>query len=173
MALLGATCFAQKIDSPSNRSDNNLEYSFYKPSKKIFIDNAKKFGITNERLKDAYADPSGSVGNGLFYAIAQDYVNKNGSEEVRNFYKLASMENIWSLIGYKATIQYADFLIRTKRYNALLNEIKPSMCGTGIHQCEYYRAVAKHLAHIPLDKEECDKALQFPQMRNATLSFCK
>lgn len=164
--LLPVLSCAQSLES-----SNNYKYSFYKPSKTVFIKKAKGNYIYNERLKAAYKNPDASALNGYLYALAMDYVYSDGSKQIKEYYENAMYANV-SAAGFPAALQYYDFLIRTERYKEAL-DVNPTICGRKISQCVYYANVAKHLLGNDISKEDCDTAKRFHQMVNITNSICK
>lgn len=170
--LCAALLSAASSSLPFSSSTHNYQFSYYKPSKNNFVENAKHSYLPNTRWKIAYDKPADNPGNSLLYAVAMDYVHGDSSEEVRKLYESAAFSSV-KLGGYFAILQYPDFLIRTGRYKLLIDTINPEMCRPFSSQCSYYIAVAKHLANIPISDAECKAALQFGKMRNTTLTFCK
>lgn len=164
--LLPNLLFAESIHS----RNNNL-YSYYKPTKKIFIKKAKENYLFNSELEKAYADPMSTPKSALIYAVAMDYVYEDGSEKIKKAYELAAY-GILGTNGYLAAQQYMDFLIRTKRYFEVF-KINPKICGRDEVQCIYYHVVAKHFTNKAISKEECADAMKFSPMQKITISICE
>lgn len=152
-------------------SNNNMLFSYYKPNKSVFIQKAKNHYLSNEILEHAYKHPRANPKNALIYAAAMDYVYEDGSDRVKDAYELAAF-SIKGSHSFVAILQYADFLIRTHRYEEL-EKIRPKMCERDAPQCVYYKVVAKHLTNKHIPKEECEIAMEFLPMRKVTLQMCE
>ncbi len=151
-------------------SRSNILYSYYKPTKQIFIKKVKEYYLSNKALKEAYKNPTANSVNAFRYALAMDYVYEDGTEKIRHAYELAAF-SIDKANGFLSILQYYDFLIRTERYSEL-DKLKVSTCGREAPQCVYYKVVSKHLTNRAVSKEECQEAMLFLPMRKITLQIC-
>ena len=152
------------------RSDQNLRFAVYKPTKKQFVYDAKSCYITNKMLETAYANPNGSPVNAFLFAFANDFVYLDGGARVLSAYQIGSVSR--EVNDHDPLLYYYDFLIRTNRLELLLKENTPSKCGRAKAQCAYYLLIAKHLAGKPITDAECKNAMPFVPMQVNTKRIC-
>lgn len=128
----------------SDKSDNNLLWSVYPPGEENFEVWRRKSVISKGQVNAALAAPMSSPKNALMFALYHDYVENNASEEVFAAYEYAVYNggNAGRRRGYLA---FPDFLIRTKRYQYILDNLNPEDCFQNANICAYYRVAASYL----------------------------
>lgn len=160
--------------SPLHAAENsrqNLVYSAFKPSKQRFIDLMRNHSIFNARLKKAYMDPFATQDDALIYALAMDYVHEDSSEKTRQAYEFAaSSDKVFA--GRRSYLEYADFALRTKRYDIIIDHLEPSSCYQFKPQCSYYVLAAKYLKDRTCDETVYKSAHKFTRMRKYTKMMC-
>ncbi len=154
-------------------SDSNYIFSVTKPSEEAFVDHVarNRDRIFNNSIERAYKFPMESPGNAFIYALAMDYTLNDGSVEVLLAYQMAANAAAY-LAGKRAYIEYGDFLLRTKRYDMLLNSFNPNMCYQSRDQCAYYVFVAKFLRDHECDQKYYNDAYKFSAMRGIVEQMC-
>lgn len=154
-------------------SGQNYYYSITRPSKERFIDivNSNRGKIANSTIEKAYDDPMGSPENALIYAMAMDYTLGNGSDQVLQAYQTAAYAGA-DFFGHRGYIEYADFLIRTQRYDILINRFNPDICFQFKPQCAYYVVAAKYLGDGSCDIQNAKEAYKFKLGRGIISQIC-
>lgn len=154
-------------------SENNYNYSITRPSKERFIDivNRNREKIANSTIEKAYADPMGSPNNALIYAMAMDYTLNDGSEDVLQAYQTAAYAGA-DFFGHRGYIEYADFMIRTQRYDPLIERFDSNICYQFKSQCAYYIVAAKYLRDGDCDVDNAKEAYKFKLTRSIVTQIC-
>lgn len=165
----------QRVNTASENlsSEYNYDYSATRPTKERFIDlvNRNRGKVSNSTIERAYSEPMITPTNALIYAMAMDYTLGDGSKEVFMAYRTAAYAGA-DFLGHRGYLEYADFLIRTKRYDVLIDHFEPSICYQYRTQCIYYKVAAKFLRDGECDIANYKEAYKFKLMSGVVSQIC-
>lgn len=165
--VLSAALYAEH-----ERSDHNLLWASYFPGKTNFERYKNRAMLHQPAIDAALSAPFSSPKNALVFALYHDYFESNASEPVFAAYEYAAYNggNIKYRRGYLA---FADFLIRSRNYSYVLDNLQPDTCNQFESQCAYYRVVSGLLRDGYCDEKWYETALLFSTKRSLLKSKCR
>ena len=154
-----------------NTSRDNINFSLWPPSVKSFEAFLHNSVIRDEAVSFALDNPMLSPKTALLSAMYHDYVENNASSGVFELYEYAASNEgfVGKRRGYLA---FADFLIRTKNYPYILENLDPNLCYQNKPVCAYYRVAAGLLYSGSCDAEWYNTALKYSRKSKFIKSKC-
>lgn len=156
----------------SNSSSHNLMWAYYQPGEAAFKEFMNRSTLSKGQVQEALRHPMQDPKDALIFALYHDYKDYNASDEVFAAYEYAAYNrgNAGNRRGYLA---FADFLIRTKNYTYVINNLDPEMCYQFANQCAYYRVAASYLRDGFCEEEWYKTATKFSHKVPLLISKCR
>lgn len=161
-----------KSNQRASSSNGNLLWSVFPPGKKNFETWRKRSVISAGQVNAALAAPMASPKSALIFALYHDYVENNASDEVFAAYEYAAFNggNAGRRRGYLA---FPDFLLRTKQYDYILDNLDPETCYQNAKVCAYYRIAASYLKTGTCEKKWFKTATFFTDKSRLIRTKCR
>jgi len=157
---------------PELHSDHNRMWALYPPSQFAFEKFMHDGVVSQGEVTAALANHMASAKSALIYATYHDNMELNASKEVFNAYEYASFSR--GMAGRRrAYIAFPDFLLRSKNYDYIIENIDPELCYQNKKVCAYYRVAAMYLKNGWCDVKWLGEALKFTPRANLLLQKCK
>jgi hypothetical protein len=157
---------------PVNTSRYNMNYSLWPPSKKAFESFLHNSVIHQGAVQLSIGNPMISPNSALISAMYHDYVENNASLEVFSLYEYAANNN--GIAGRRrGYLAFGDFLLRTKNYGYIRDNLDPNSCYQNKPVCSYYKVISEFLNTGFCSLKQYESAIKYSRKSLTVKSVCR